>query len=176
MSTRKALGIAAALTLLAGVALAGQGPGLGKPIAESDIKAWDIGILPDGSGLPPGSGTPQQGAVLYSQQCIACHGPGGKGGKNNPLVGGEPLDSDIAVVKTVGNFWGYSTTLFDYNRRAMPWPSPRTLTNDQVYALAAYILALNKIIGEEDVMNAETLPKVKMPNRDNFIIKFPDRL
>ena len=92
------------------------------------------------------------------------------------LVGGQPLTSGIETTKTIANFWPYATTLFDFTRRAMPWPKPRTLTNDEVYALTAYILALNKIIGENDVMNAQTLPKVRMPNRDGFIIRFPEKL
>jgi cytochrome c len=91
-------------------------------------------------------------------------------------VGGAPLTSGIETVKTIANFWGYSTTLFDFIRRAMPWQQPRSLTNDEVYALCAYLLALNKIIRETDTMNAQTLPKVKMPNRDGFIIRFPDRI
>jgi mono/diheme cytochrome c family protein len=152
-----------------------ESPGLGKPISEAEIKAWDISILPDGTGLPAGSGTAAQGAKIYAEKCVACHGEGGKGGISAPLVGAPAIKS-IDTTKTVANFWGYSTTVFDYVRRAMPWMSPRTLTDDEVYALTAYILAQNKIIGENDVMNAQTLPKVKMPNADNFIIKFPDKI
>ena len=91
------------------------------------------------------------------------------------LVGGAPI-KDMESVKRIANFWPYATTLFDFTRRAMPWQQPRTLTNDEVYALTAYILALNKLIGENDMMNAQTLPKVQMPNRDGFIIRFPDKL
>jgi S-disulfanyl-L-cysteine oxidoreductase SoxD len=171
-----------ALALLAlAVAPAGaqtaQSPGLGKPIAEADIKGWDIAILPDGSNLPAGSGTPAEGAKVYAEKCVACHGEGGKGGKNGPLISDLPLEGrGIEAFKTIKNFWANSTTLFDYIRRAMPWPSPRTLKDDEVYALTAFILAGNKIIGEGDTMNAQTLPQVKMPNRDNFIIKFPDKI
>ena len=168
---------AAVLTALAfgsGVLLA-QGPNLGQPISPADIAAWDISVLPDGSGLPPGSGTPAQGSHIYAQKCAACHGENGKGGQNAALVGGLPLTTGIDATKTIANFWPYATTLFDFTRRAMPWPRPRTLTNDEVYALTAYILALNKIIGENDVMNADTLPKVRMPNRDGFIVRFPER-
>src|SRR5205823_11052089 len=100
----------------------------------------------------------------------------GSGGPSGPLVGGGPLNStDRDPVKLIGNYWPYATTIFDYTRRAMPWQQPKTLTNDEVYALTAYILALNKIIGENDAMNAETLPKVKMPNRDGFISKYPEK-
>jgi cytochrome c len=174
MSTRRTFLPALALTLAAGTAAA-EGPNLGKPIDPADIAVWDISILPDGTGLPPGSGTPAQGAVIYAQQCAACHGENGKGGPSAPVAGGGPLDR-IEAAKTIANFWGYPTTLFDFIRRAMPWQQPRTLSNDDVYALSAYILALNKIIGENDTMNAQTLPKVQMPNRDNFIIRFPDRI
>ncbi len=154
---------------------AGETPSLGQPISESEIRAWDISILPDGSGLPPGSGTPAQGARIYAQKCVACHGENGKGGPFAPVVGGGPLTS-INTVKTIANFWAQATTVFDFIRRAMPWQQPRTLTNDEVYALTAYILAQNKLIGDNAVMNAETLPKVRMPNRDGFIVRFPDRM
>ena len=152
-----------------------QAPNLGKPIDPAEIAAWDISILPDGTGLPPGSGTPAQGAPIYAQKCAMCHGIDGKGGVNAAVVGGGPI-KDMESAKTIANFWPYATTLFDFTRRAMPWQQPRTLTNDEVYALTAYILALNKLIGENDEMNAKTLPKVKMPNRDGFIIRFPDKL
>ena len=166
-----------ALACGSGAALA-QAPGLGKPISEADIKAWDIAIMPDGSGLPPGSGTAVQGARVFAQKCAACHGEGGKGGPIAParMFGGAPLTSGIDTPKTIGDFWGYSTIVFDFVRRAMPFNQPRTLTNDEVYAATAYLLWLNQVIGENDVMNAETLPKVRMPNRDGFIIRFPDKI
>jgi cytochrome c len=176
MSTRKVSISAAALALACstGAAVA-EGPNLGRPIDPADIATWDISILPDGTGLPAGSGTSVQGAPVFAQKCALCHGEGGKGGVAAPVVGGGPLDR-IEAVKTIANFWGYSTTVFDFIRRAMPWQQPRTLTNDEVYALTAYILALNKLIGENEVMNAKTLALVKMPNRDGFIIRFPDRI
>jgi S-disulfanyl-L-cysteine oxidoreductase SoxD len=180
MSTRKPLALAAVVALVVGsaAALAADGPGLGKPISKDDIKAWDIFILPDGSNLPPGSGTSAQGAKLFVEKgCNQCHGDGGKGGASNMLVGNPSLtEPGITANKTIANFWGVPTTLFDYIRRAMPWPTPRTLSDEEVYSLVAYLLAANKIIGENDVMDAKTLPAVKMPNRDNFIIKFPDRI
>jgi cytochrome c len=152
-----------------------QTPKLGKAISEADIAAWDISAAPDGSGLPPGSGTPAQGAKIFAEKCVVCHGPEGKGKPYAALVGGPPLTDGINTTKTIANFWGYSTMIFDFTRRAMPFQAPRTLTNDEVYALTAYILALNKLIGENDVMDAKTLPTVRMPNRDGFIIRFPDK-
>jgi S-disulfanyl-L-cysteine oxidoreductase SoxD len=159
-------------------ALAGDSPHLGKPVAEADIKAWDISVLPDGTNLPPGSGTAAQGAKVFVEHgCNQCHGDGGKGGSSNMLVGSPPLMKDgIASNKTIANFWAYPTTVFDYIRRAMPWPTPHTLTDNEVYAICAYLFAANELIPPDQVMNAQTLPKVKMPNHDNFIIKFPDRI
>jgi mono/diheme cytochrome c family protein len=179
MSTPKIVSVAVAISLL-GSAFAqstarAEGPNLGKPINHADMAAWDISILPDGTGLPSGSGTAADGAKIYAEKCSACHGDNGKGGINGSLVGGGPLDR-IEAVKTIANFWGYPTTLFDFIRRAMPWPEPRTLANEEVYALVAYIFAQNKLIGENDIMNAQTLPKVKMPNRAGFIIRFPDQI
>lgn len=166
---------AVAIALVLGATLAfAQAPNLGKPISPADIAGWDINVLPDGSGLPPGSGTPAEGARVYAAKCAACHGPEGKGGINGRLAGGDPIKT-IEAEKTIANFWPYSTTLFDYIRRAMPWPKPRSLTNEEVYSLTAYILSLNKLVGETDTMNAQTLPKVRMPNRDGFIVRFPDR-
>ena len=178
MSMRETLALAAALAVGLSLANAADAPRFGQPIAPGDLAPWDISIAPDGVGLPPGSGTPTQGATVYAERgCALCHGEKGAGGPSGPLVGGGPLDrTDRDPVKLIGNYWPYATTIFDFTRRAMPWASPKTLTDNEVYALTAYILALNKIIGENDVMNAETLPKVKMPNRDNFIIRFPDRI
>jgi S-disulfanyl-L-cysteine oxidoreductase SoxD len=167
-----------ALLLAAGVAFA-EGPNLGKPIDAADIAAWDISIQPDGAGLPPGAGTSADGARIYAEKCVQCHGPEGKGGvagvSASPLVGGGPITDISALMKTIDNFWPYASTLFDYIRRAMPW-QPMTLANDEVYSLTAYILAQNKLIGENDTMTAQTLPKVRMPNRDGFIPRFPDAM
>jgi len=120
---------------------------------------------------------------IFAEKCAPCHGPEGKGGVTGvtaaplpPLIGGDPITDISAAMKRIANFWPYSATLFDYTRRAMPWQQPMTLGNDEVYALTAYILALNKLIGENDTMNAQTLPKVKMPNRDGFIVRFPDAM
>lgn len=179
MFTRKLIA-AAALALACGTGAAqAQSPGLGKPLSEADIKQWDIAILPDGSNLPPGSGTPAKGAKIFAEKCSACHGDAGKGGVAPyypALVGGQPLTNGIDTVKTIANYYAYPTTIFDYTRRGMPYNMPRSLTDDEVYSLTAYILALNNFIGQDDVMDANTLPKVKMPNRDNFIMPYPDRL
>jgi S-disulfanyl-L-cysteine oxidoreductase SoxD len=180
MCTRKFSIAAAALALALSTGSAfAQSGGLGKPLSESDIKRWDTAILPDGSNLPPGSGTPAQGAKIFAEKCSACHGTAGKGGVAPyypALVGGKPLTDGIDTVKTIANYYAYPTTIFDYTRRAMPYNMPRSLTDDEVYALTAYILSLNNFIGDNDTMDATTLPKVKMPNRDNFIMPYPDRL
>ena len=173
-----ALALAFAVSLGASAATADT-PRLGTPITEQDIAAWNIAAMPNGDGLPPGSGTAAQGSKVYAEKCSACHGEAGKGGPiaRNPLFGGPALTSSIDAQKTIGNFWGHATTVFDFTRRAMPFNQPRQLLSaEEIYATTAYILFLNKIIGENDVMDAKTLPQVKMPNRDNFIIKFPDRI
>jgi cytochrome c len=172
---RTILAAALVLAITAGVCLA-ETPNLGKPIDETAIAEWDISILPDGTGLPKGSGTPAKGAAIFAEKCSACHGDNGKGGLGGALVTDRALAGISAAQKSIRNFWPYSTTVFDFIRRAMPFTMPRSLTDDEVYALTAWILAENKLIGAEDVMDAQTLPKVKMPNRDNFIIRFPDRI
>lgn len=151
-------------------------PNLGKPLDEAAIANWDISILPDGTGLPKGSGTPAQGAAIYAEKCSGCHGDNGKGGAAAALVSDKKIEGISAAQKTIKNFIGDATTIFDFIRRAMPFQAPRSLSDDEVYALTAYILAENKLIGPSDEMNAQTLPKVKMPNHDNFIIRFPDRI
>jgi cytochrome c len=168
------LALALASSLASTVAFA-DGPKLGKPITAQEIAPWDIHIMPDGSGLPAGSGTSAQGAPIFAQKCAACHGEGAKGGQSAALVGGPPRAS-LDGGKTIPNYWPHATTLFDFIRRAMPYQAPKSLTDNEVYAVTAYILALNKLIGETDVVDAQSLPKVKMPNRENFIIRFPDRI
>ena len=177
MSMHEKLASVIALALGISVANAADAPRFGQPMTPADIAPWDISIGPDGVGLPPGSGTPAQGAEVYAAHgCAACHGEKGSGGPAGALVGGGPLNStDRDPPKLIGNYWPYATTIFDFTRRAMPWQQPKSLTDNEVYALTAYLLALNKIIGENDVMNAETLPKVKMPNRDGFISRYPEK-
>lgn len=175
MFTRKLrLSVIVFTLALSSSAAFGQAPNLGKPIDPADIAIWDINVLPDGTGLPPGSGTPADGARVYAAKCSVCHGKDGKGGTNAAVAGGAPI-KDMESTKTIANFWPFATTVFDFIRRAMPWRQPMTLTNEEVYALTAYILSLNKLIGENDTMNAQTLPKVQMPNRNGFIVRFPDR-
>jgi len=156
--------------LFAATAIAADTPGLGQKITEADLAFWDITIGPDGKGLPPGSGTFTQGAAIYGQKCEVCHGKDGIGGTNAALAN-APGKTDRTMALYVPN----ATTIFDFTRRAMPWPQPKTLTNDEVYALTAYILARNKVIGEDEVMNAQTLAQVTMPNRDGFISRYPDK-
>jgi S-disulfanyl-L-cysteine oxidoreductase SoxD len=168
MSMRE-LAAAVALVALCGAAAA-QSPNLGKPISPEDLATWDISIGPDGATLPPGSGTPKQGEAVFTMKCQACHNAKGAGQPNDRLVGGQgTLPGEKPAVKTVGSYWPYATTLFDYIRRAMPYPQSKSLSNDEVYAVAAYILNLNGVIGENETLDAKTLPQVKMPNRDGFI-------
>jgi mono/diheme cytochrome c family protein len=142
----------------------------GQPVAPADFAPWDISVGPDGVGLPPGRGTPREGEAVYAAKCQACHGEKGVGRPNDVLVGGfGTIASDRPAVKTVGSYWPYATTLFDYVRRAMPYNETKSLTNDEVYAVSAYILHLNGVIGADDALDAQSLPKVKMPNRDGFI-------
>jgi mono/diheme cytochrome c family protein len=154
-------------------AFAAEGPNLGREATAAEIAGWDISIPPDGSGLPPGSGTVATGAAVYASKCQSCHGEKGAGQPNDRLVGGQGTLAGPTPVRTVGSYWPYATTVFDYVRRAMPYPQPQSLTNDELYAVTAYLLHLNGVIAESDVMNAQTLPQVKMPNRDNFILAYP---
>jgi cytochrome c len=191
MSIRKATVATLLAVLLGAVAAPAQSPSsstssastssphLGRPISEADVKNWDIAVLPNGVGLPDGQGTPQEGAKIYAEKCSACHGEQGRGGVAPfypALIGGAPLTNGIDTQKTIANYYAYATTVFDYIRRSMPYNAPRSLSDHEVYALTAYILSLNKLIGENDTMDAQTLPKVKMPNRDNFIMPYPDRI
>src|SRR6266404_5325316 len=161
--------VASVLAVVSNAALA-ENPNLGRIAAPEEIASWDISIGPDGAGLPPGSGTPKQGEAVYTEKCLVCHGEKGAGKPNDVLVGGRgTLAGDQPSVKTVGSFWPYATTLFDYVRRAMPLNESKSLTNDEVYAVIAYLLQLNGIIGENETINAQTLPRVQMPNRDGFM-------
>ena len=167
MCTLERFALCAALIIVA-VPAAAQAPQFGQPIAPADIAPWDISIGPDGAGLPPGRGTAAQGVTVYAAKCQACHGEKGTGRPNDTLVGGT-LTPGKPAVKTVGSYWPYATTLFDYIRRAMPFQESQSLTSDEVYTVSAYILNLNGIIGTNDVLDAQSLPKVRMPNRDGFI-------
>jgi S-disulfanyl-L-cysteine oxidoreductase SoxD len=152
-----------------------KGPALGAPASAADVAAMDVSIGPDGAGLPPGSGTATQGAEVYKTKCIACHGTEGANGVNDRLVGGQGTLKSATPVKTIGSYWPYATTVFDYVRRAMPYPAPHSLSDAEVYAVTAYLLHLNGIIGAEDAMDATSLPKVKMPNRSGFNSAFKSK-
>jgi len=156
--------------------VADDNPQLGEVVSPADLVIVDNTIMPDGDGLPDGSGTAAAGAMVYRQNCLACHGAGGKDGVNDVLVGGHGSLTTDRPQKTVGSYWPYATTLFDYVRRAMPFQSPGSLSNDDVYAVTAYILYLNDIVGENEEMNSYTLPAVRMPNRDNFVWAYKEPL
>ncbi len=160
---------------LATAASAAEGPNLGEPISEAGIAPWDITIMPDGTGLPAGSGTAALGAPIFAQKCSACHGAQGEGGIAASLNAGRPR-ATLDGGKSIANFWPYATTIFDFIRRAMPPTAPNTLPAEEVYALTAYVLYLNELIGENDSIDKDTLPEVRLPNRDNFIIRFPERI
>jgi len=170
MSMRRIVaGAALTLVVLTGAAAA-QGPNLGKPISEEDVASWDISIGPDGKGLPPGGGTVKQGEAVFMAKCQACHGSKGAGQPNDRLVGGQGTLASDRPIKTVGSYWPYATTLFDYIRRAMPLYESKSLTSDEVYSVTAYLLNLNGIIPDSESINAQTLPKVTMPNRNGFVV------
>jgi cytochrome c len=146
-----------------------QAPGFGSPVSAVEIARWDISIPPSGAGLPAGGGSVKQGEAVYAAKCQACHGAKGVGKPADPLVGGIGSLATGKPLRTVGSYWPYATTLFDYTRRAMPTTNPLSLSDDEVYAVTAYLLFLNGIIREDQVMNAQTLPQVKMPNREGFV-------
>jgi cytochrome c len=157
------------MLLVACFAVWGQKYKVGRPASAEEIKAADQFMAPDGSGLPPGKGTAADGREIYSRRCARCHGAQGQGDEEGPLAGGKGTLNTAKPLKTVGSFWPYATTIYDYVHRAMPFDNPGLLDANQTYAVTALILHLNGIIGEKDEMNAQTLPKVKMPNRDGFI-------
>jgi cytochrome c len=179
------LTLVAAILVVAAVVVAQSPPrraGLGTPATQEQVAALDIDVGPDGAGLPPGGGSAREGAGVYAQTCAACHGANGEGGTADPLVGAEPKETlpfgpdyerwrggrpDVPF--TIGNYWPYATTIFDYVRRAMPASAPGSLTADETYALTAWLLARNGIIADAAVMNAETLPRVRMPARARFV-------
>ena len=149
--------------------------GIGRPATPTEIAALDIDVGPDGQGLPPGRGTATEGAPIYAAKCASCHGKTGREGPNDVLVGRDPQGvfpsgKEVNVRRTIGNYWPYATTVFDYIRRAMPTPAPGSLTDNEVYSLVAFLLASNEIIPADAVMDAATLPKVVMPAHDKFVV------
>lgn len=148
-------------------------PIVGNAIDEGDITPWDISVPPDGSTLPAGMGTVAAGGEVFASQCAACHGAAGVGGPAGSLVGGVGSLTTQKPAKTVGSYWPYATTVFDYIRRAMPYFAPGSLSDDDAYSVTAYLLHLNDIVDEDTVLTAQTLPQVEMPNRDGFISYWP---
>src|SRR3990172_1098591 len=146
--------------------------GFGRTPSADEIRLWDIDIMPDGRQLPPGRGTAEQGQAIYTAKCSSCHGAEGQGGTNDRLVGAfKPVinfATDLQAVRTIGNYWPYATTLYDYIYRAMPHTTPGTLSPDEVYALVAYLLYRNDVIDQNTEMNADSLPQVAMPARQLF--------
>lgn len=164
-------GLTAAALMIGSAATAQDNYGLGTPATAEQIAGWHIDILPDGNGLPAGSGTVLQGKKVYETSCVACHGADLKGTPPWPaLVGGQGSLATDKPIKTVGSYWPYATTLFDYIRRAMPFQTPQSLSNEEVYSVTAYVLYKNGIIGEDAMLDAKNLADVKMPNRDGFYV------
>jgi cytochrome c len=160
--------------LLLGAMVAAFGPAaeayeFGRTATPEEIARWDIDVSPGGAGLPEGSGTVERGKSVYENNCEACHGSKGVGGIKDRLVGGQGTLASNRPIKTVGSYWPYPTTLFDYIRRAMPYTNPGSLSADDTYAVVAYILNLNGILPDEGELDRDTLPKVQMPNRDGFV-------
>ena len=154
---------------------AGESYGIGRTATPEEIAGWDIDVAPDGAGLPPGHGGVDEGRAIYDEKCAACHGAHGEGKPMDRLAGGFGTVFDAKSERTVGSFWPYATTLFDFVRRAMPFDAPQSLTPDQVYAVCSYVLYLNKLVPQDAVLDAQTLPKIEMPNRSHFVNGFSPR-
>jgi S-disulfanyl-L-cysteine oxidoreductase SoxD len=169
--------VLAAVTFVAmamcGAVVAAERYDLGRVATPEEIKGWDIDISPDGAGLPPGRGSVSQGEAIFAEKCAACHGAHGQGKPMDRLAGGVGTLRDKKPEKTVGSFWPYATTLFDFVRRAMPLNAPQSLTPDEVYAVSAYVLFLNGIVSQDATVDADTLAKIEMPNRGGFVSAFP---
>jgi mono/diheme cytochrome c family protein len=143
---------------------------VGRAPTESEIKAWDIAVGPDGKGLPSGSGTAKDGARIFAEKCAPCHTPTAEGGNQGPaLVGGSGTLKSIHPLQTVGSYWAFPTTLWDYIKRAMPRGQGGSLNPDEVYSLSAFLLYRNDVVREDEVLDAQSLPKIQMPNRNGFI-------
>jgi cytochrome c len=169
MRTRE-LGLAMlAALVVASYAQAQNHYGIGKTATDAEIAGWNIDIGRDGSNLPPGSGSVAHGREVFAAQCAACHGTGGEGGLGDRLVGGQGTLATAKPIKTVGSYWPYAPTLFDYIRRAMPQNAPQSLSNEDVYAVSAYILNLNGLVAADATLDAKSLAAIKMPNRDMFV-------
>ena len=171
MRTRELYAALLAVVALIGAASAqSQGSyGIGRPATSAEIAGWNIDIDSHGNSLPPGSGSVSHGHEVFDQQCAACHGANGEGGVGDRLVGGQGTLATAKPIRTVGSFWPYAPTLFDYIRRAMPQNAPQSLSNDDVYAVSAYILNLNGLLPADATLDAKALSAIKMPNRDRFV-------
>ena len=175
---RRRLPVAAFAALAAAVALTGSlalaaGPAnlsLGREATPAEIAGWNIDVFPDGKGLPPGKGTVAKGERVYQAQCLACHGAKLEGGIGPALVGGQGSLATEKPMKTVGSYWPYASTLFDYVRRAMPFQAPQSLSNEDVYSVSGYILHVNGLMAANASVDAKSLVAVKMPNRDGFYV------
>ena len=167
----------AALAIVAiaasGAVSAAERYSFGRTATPREIEGWNIDVSPSGAGLPPGRGDVKQGEAIFAAKCAACHGPHGEGKPMVRLVGGIGTLRDKKPIKTVGSYWPYATTLFDYVRRAMPLNAPQSLGPNEVYAVSAYVLFLNGIVPQDAALDADTLPKIKMPNRDGFVSAYP---
>jgi S-disulfanyl-L-cysteine oxidoreductase SoxD len=165
--------LAAGAIIASGAVCAAERYDFGRPATPAEIAGWDIDASPDGAGLPPGHGDVRQGEAIFTAKCASCHGARGEGKPLTRLAGGIGTLRDKKPEKTVGSYWPYATTLFDYVRRAMPLNAPQSLTPDEVYAVSACVLFLNGIIPQDTTLNADTLAKIKMPNRDGFVRAYP---
>ena len=137
------------------------GYGLGRPATDEEIRVWNMDVSPTGEGLPPGRGTVKQGAQVYAEKCAACHGPTGIEGPKDKLVGGQNTLASSKPIRTIGSYWPYATTLYDYIHRAMPFNAPQSLTSDETYSVIAWLLFQNQVIAEDTVIDSETLPTSK---------------
>jgi len=169
MPSLKLIATATAFALCLSAAQAQQRYGIGHSATPDEIKGWDIDIAPDGANLPPGRGGVERGRAVFAEQCASCHGEQAQGGLGDRLVGGRGTLSSPKPVRTVGSYWPYATTLFDYVRRAMPQNAPQSLSDDDVYAVSAYILNLNGLLPADAVLDAKSLPAIQMPNRGAFV-------
>jgi cytochrome c len=171
MRWREIYGIAVAIALSAFVsgAQAQSKYGIGRPATAAEIAGWNIDIGRDGSSLPDGSGSVRHGREVFAQQCASCHGEKGEGGLGDRLAGGLGTIGTAKPIRTVGSYWPYAPTLFDYIRRAMPQNAPQSLSDEDVYAVSAYVLNLNGLLGADVTLDAKSLAAVKMPNRDRFV-------
>ena len=173
MLGRMTCAVLVAAATASGVVYGAEPYGFGRPATLQEIAGWDIEASPSGAGLPPGHGDVRQGETIFAAKCASCHGVHGEGKPMDRLVGGIGTLRDKKPEKTVGSFWPYATTLFDFVRRAMPLNAPQSLTPDEVYAVSAYLLFLNGIVAQDTILDADSLAKIKMPNRDGFVSAYP---